>query len=142
MNNDRFKFRGKRQGYNNWIYGSLIVLPNNNFGIVQDNDISENDNGDAFDFSYAPVVAGTVGQCTGLSAVKSYRGVKPEDLLIFEGDVIEHKSIDGEWTEWIVQFNASYGRWQANNKNEIYDITVSLFSVSEIIGNIHESEGK
>jgi len=30
---------------------------------------------------------GVLEQCTGLSASKSYRGNKPEDLLIWEGDI-------------------------------------------------------
>lgn len=32
---------------------------------------------------------GIFEQCTGLSAAKSYRGEKPEDLLIWEGDVLK-----------------------------------------------------
>lgn len=39
--------------------------------------------------------------CTGLSAFKSYRGIKPEDLEIYAGDVLTWKwGGKGESVEW------------------------------------------
>jgi hypothetical protein len=38
----------------------------------------------------------TIGQCTGLCAAKSYRGDKPEHLLVFEGDLLRWHSGDPE----------------------------------------------
>jgi hypothetical protein len=36
----------------------------------------------------APVVLESIGQCTGISAKKSYRGKLPHELLIYEVDFV------------------------------------------------------
>ncbi len=42
-------------------------------------------------------------RCTGRSAAKSCRGDRPEDLLIYEGDVVR---LDGE--DYVVRWNPKY----------------------------------
>lgn len=77
---NRFLFRGKCvHPPRNWVYGGYaslngvpcIVLPETIFG----------------DAAYIAIDPATIGQCAGHSASKSYRGDKPEDLLIWEGDI-------------------------------------------------------
>lgn len=81
--------------------------------------------------------------CTGLSASKSYRGTKPEDLEIYTGDVVRitigtlayaapvtwgHKDKDCEYNgAWFCDFGFI---------NEIAMLHVYYRSV-EIVGNIH-----
>lgn len=63
-------FRGKpKSGYNygnGWLYGSLIQIDENNYGIVELSDISYDENG-YIDYSHTPVISETIGQFTGLT---------------------------------------------------------------------------
>lgn len=100
-------------------------------------------------------------QCTGLSASKSYRGTKPEDLLIFENDLLQINTniingaadcgiIDSDLiTKRIdvaivmrddktggyrlkVYHKGKYKRISIFSKNHLFNYS------AEIIGNIHE----
>ena len=86
--NERYLFRGKNDG--EWFIGSLHVCSKTNhhhiIGKFAGDEVAE------INLVYNDVVEvdpATVGQCTGLSAIKSYRGSRPEDLLIFEGDIVK-----------------------------------------------------
>lgn len=74
MMENRYLFRGRRVENGQWIAGYLWKSKNCYIS---------NDTHDLI-----VVDPATVGQCTGVSAVKSYRGDKPEDLLIYEDDII------------------------------------------------------
>lgn len=95
--------------------------------------------------------------CTGLSASKSYRGDKPEDLLLWENDKIRfYNGNIGEKSISVIQFNKKYAQygfyigcsdwqtldcsWQGNPPNggrcDWYDITDML----EIVGTTHGEE--
>ena len=143
MNNDRFKFRV-------WDDGQKIFLDDEQITISQD--------GTLYDIEESARKYLIIEQCTGLSAVKSYRGVKPEDLLIFEGDIIEGAS----WRNTVLLgcaknakfVNAKYQIIYCCGSVSLPEFTFRLCKDSkmlntfpdirrvEIIGNIHESEGK
>jgi hypothetical protein len=83
---------------------------------------------------------GILERCTGLSASKSYRGNKPEDLLIWEGDkLIHHYGFVCSGEKGVVFWD--------KNKAGFYFIgrstTTELWRLSnlEIIGNVHEEAG-
>jgi len=45
---------------------------------------------------HVPIEEGSQGQYLGINAKWSYRGEKEEDLMIFEGDIVEFASTEGE----------------------------------------------
>jgi len=50
---------------------------------------------------HIPIVEKTVGQFTGLMAQESNRGMRDEDLMIFENDILELSTIiNGEKKKW------------------------------------------
>lgn len=89
---NKFLFRGKKINSGEWITGAYAYchIDNTYFITHMGKD----------DISYIGwhrrVDPTTVGQCTGLFAKKSYRGKRPEDLLIFKGDITELKLPNGE----------------------------------------------
>ena len=89
--NDRYLFRGRRIDNGKWVIGHLQEYENGGAAIKEPLALWPN-------ALYQSIDPATVGQCTGVSAAKSYRGKEPEDLLIFEGDVlrvpIEHYGPD------------------------------------------------
>jgi hypothetical protein len=73
-------FRGKRKDNGEWVVGHLLT---DVFGVGL---YIQTRTGKRFkSFEIAPE---TVGQYTGLSAWKSCRGTKPEDLMVFEEDIV------------------------------------------------------
>lgn len=81
-----------------------------------------------------------VEQCTGLSASKSYRGNKPEDLLIWEGDKVLF-NYNGKQPEMVVEWDICNPCFVLNARDGIrmeYDFIKCGDAVVEIIGNVHE----
>lgn len=79
-------FRAKpKRGYDysqgkGWIYGSLIKLDENNYGIIEESGISYTYTG-AFDYCHTPIQNETIGQFTGLLDSKGNK--------IFECDIVK-----------------------------------------------------
>lgn len=145
---NRILFRGKWKYNSEWIYGFLSG--ENYVSRLEEIDFLGDVEQEYIGYE---VISGTVGQCTGLSAAKSYRGDKPEDLLIFEGDIVrrkcsiyklavrkpigerlvigtvfwdEHKKLEAGG--WAVKANDEHGN----------STTYILLADSEIIGTIHD----
>lgn len=93
-----------------------------------------------------------VEQCTGLSAVKSYRGTRPEDLMIWEGDKIQTTDSKGQPIVKIIKYISTKAAFCMANEYELkYDdwdiwqqIRVDWLTEfeAEIIGTVHDSEVK
>lgn len=86
---NRYLFRGKRLDDDEWVYGDLLtyrVLP-----VIFDKDHEQHE-----------CLATTIGQCTGLTAAKSYRGDGEDERLIFEGDNVVYSSYAGYKYQGIV----------------------------------------
>jgi hypothetical protein len=79
-------------------------------------------------------------RCTGLPASKSYRGNKPEDLLIFEGDKVLF-IYNNKQLEMVVEWDICNPCFVLNARDGIrfeYDFIKGGDAVVEIIGNVHE----
>jgi hypothetical protein len=146
MNNDRFKFRGRRIEDGEWVIGNLIQTNNKQSFPSHENDMFTNnfievinDNLD-IQFVSSPKVSidtevyridpKTLGQCTGL---RDKNGV-----LIFEGDKLFNEYIS------IVVWDKCSSCWSMENENGDFEYNFSDFydmDEFEIIGNVHE-EGK
>ncbi|EGK04741.1 YopX family protein [Dysgonomonas mossii] len=130
-------FRGKpKSGYNygnGWLYGSLIQIDENNYGIVELSDISYDENG-YIDYSHTPVISETIGQFTGLTDKNGKE--------IYEGDIIQDNNGIGVimWfqTSWGI---ASYAYGYDGLKS--YTAVDSFYSKETkewaVIGNIHDN---
>ncbi|MCK9279161.1 MAG: hypothetical protein M0P71_00840 [Melioribacteraceae bacterium] len=85
------------------------------------------------------IVPSSMGQCTGKSAAKSYRGTLPEDLLIFEGDkLLQRGYTDRDGLEWedeegIVEYSKSETRFFCTGIGGQF-----IPKNVEIIGTIHD----
>ena len=81
--------------------------------------------------------------CTGLSASKSYRGDKPEDLLIWEGDVLEWTEIqimDGTEIKHQVYIEFRGNGFGTTHMDGKPDGMIWSPTCYEIIGTIHDEE--
>jgi len=88
-------FRGKDKNTGEWLYGYYFEHepPYTAFGKRSSKKFYIGKSGFADwgmtrPIKFYEVDPETIGQYTGLSAAKSYRGEKPEDLRIFEGDIV------------------------------------------------------
>lgn len=123
----RFLFQGKREDYGSWVVGYYVY----NFWKKNETTIHMPDGG------CCTVDPSTVGQCTGLTAAKSYRGDKPEDLLIYEGDIC----IDS--LGWVFEViwdndNARFIGRHSKSRGDTYVCYIGRQPKVEIIGNIHD----
>ena len=105
-------------------------------------------------FDLKHVIPETVGQSTGLKAKKSYRGTRPEDLEIYEGDIIKWDDCSGGkyWRYAKVIFeNGMYGfeviKAEPEWSCEIGYKFIGNFAYQEetekeleVIGNIHKEQ--
>ena len=109
------------------------------------------------DKNHAEIVSGCIKagvieleQCTGLSAAKSYRGTEPEDLLIYEGDIIKpdygmpkcvvawHK-IGWRLMQFPIEKECENPKCP-HEKGTLCQTYAKHFMQGEIIGNVHEVE--
>lgn len=157
---NRYLFRGKRMDTGEWAVGGSIIqflddgkrsiyIPQFSEKCTTCED--EHENLLSFESGvFYKVDPTTVGQCTGLTAAKSYRGESEEDRLVFEGDIVyftvfDYSDADTQY-KGIVKFSG--GQWElwkdANFEYYGSDGAFPLYLVFEqddeleIIGNIHE----
>jgi len=120
--NDRYWFRGMRVDNKEWVYGSVSYFDEEPFITGEIVDWDDEYIAHAWWWKVNPE---TIGQCTGLTATKSYRGDGPEDRLVFEGDIIKtcHKND-------VIVWDSITMRWYTHNSGPL-----SEFNDIEIIGN-------
>jgi uncharacterized phage protein (TIGR01671 family) len=138
--NERYLFRGKPKSFEyaeircvgnpapEWAVGSLHRNPSGEYVVTHYKNSRT--------YSVDPA---TIGQCTGLRAAKSYRGDKPEDLLIFEGDIvrttIEHNPYLGGDKTIVTHVNWDDGCWWVGDDEVHLAYQVRNDDEIEIIGN-------
>ncbi|MDR1693372.1 MAG: YopX family protein [Oscillospiraceae bacterium] len=138
---NRYLFRGKIREHEHaingrekppvWAIGSLHMNPSG------DSVMTHYENSQTYSIDPA-----TIGQCTGLRAAKSYRGDKPEDLLIFEGDIVRCISRTDSGN-MVVIFERGEFRMVLCKNFKAYKTDKGYYAVrnfeKEIIGNIHDN---
>jgi len=143
---DRYLFRGMKAGGSEWVYGYLWRRFFTYIKEVETDEITNAPSGKDY-----LVDIRTVGQCTGISADKSYRGTDPGDLLIFEGDlfrdcfsdeygivrygVYKHSDASSDYQNGGCGF---YVDWSHSKKCEYHRQDLNYWAQYEIAGNIHE----
>ena len=129
--NDRNRFRVWDNDLNQYITDTFEVAIKNNGELI-------NHKGD-------PIKNCIVEHCTGLPAAKSYRGTTPEDLLIWEGDIVggSNGSING--VEWPYKMTIKsipggffFPEWAYDKDGNYHGDSTHYV---KIIGNVHEVEG-
>ena len=132
---ERYMFRGKRRDNGKWVYGFLTIdgVGDVNIDVVNSLDIAE---------CYHIVDPATVGQCTGLTAAKSYRGTEPWDLMVFEGDIVNCSRGCPHEIYWCAEYGGTYVGgmpcFYLTGLREGYAWTGS----EEIVGTIHDGKTK
>lgn len=135
---DRYLYRGictqkSRDFEGKWVYGDHVTIGGRHYIHPQANSTDVSEAGIAKLLIMHPVDPATIGQCTGLSAEISYRGKRPEDLLIFEGDVARKRlGKDRYYDTEIVWIAAGFERHGIHGYHPIHG------SELEICGNIHD----
>jgi hypothetical protein len=133
-------FEGRRKDNGEWVYGDLAHdIPGNPMITVREGIF------DGDDFLVDPE---TVGQYTGFLAAKSYRGDRPEDRKIFEGNVVDftffyYGEIEvEEHKKGAIAFDMCMCSFVFISKTQRYclsDLTFDSESDIEIIGDIHDT---
>lgn len=142
---DRFLFRGRCPHTGKWYAGFLMTSRDGYHSPYKMCIMHDKGSGERDPWRIIPVDPATIGQSTGLFAAKSYRGDKPEDLLVFEGDIVrfEHPSPDVDNGTGVVVWSKDELGW------EFRDITPNSYKwfngyagdLYEIIGTIHDQKG-
>ena len=143
---DRRLFRGKRLDNGEWVqgephtWGYAEFIRASAFGIeYRKSNIAETGLYTISTIAYC-IDPATIGQCTGLTAAKSYRGDSDDDRLIWEGDRL--KGGDGEFTVlWDCEKSAFVMRFWSDF-DEVEELYMEgMLDDAEIIGTIHDEEG-
>lgn len=120
-------FRGKRADNGEWIYGDVLHNGVDYVSAIRINDKDDSDYG-----AVVKVDPDTVGQYIGAGDKKNE--------MIFEGDILERKYNDGQYTERsVVRFGNSCGfgdYLQFTGFN--YDLDINT-TRCKILGNVHDN---
>lgn len=129
-------FRGKVKECNEWVYGSLIYIPNE-YCCIMDNNCDDEDlpytNNDygTFDGSMTPIDKDTIGQFTGRS---DKNGTK-----IFEGDIVKG-TITSAWAKQEIVCVVKYlGDAFVSIEDNKWEHSLMFAKNIEVIGNIHDN---
>ena len=154
---DRYMFRGLDIHTGEWCVGYYVYFPTavtvGDFGGVHSISVPPKD--PDCESRTRDINLATLGQCTGISAAKSYRGTEPKDLLIFEGDIVRYcdcyipaEDNDEHITDW----RTGTVEWCGDSEYPAFDLDMHDFDSNgisaifgkgmyiEIIGSIHEPE--
>jgi len=120
------KFRGKRKGNGEWVYGFYIRIDNDN-GVIKN--LSETKHFiKQLNTAMYEVISETVGQYTGLK--------DKNDKEIFEDDIIK----DEYGNYLIVKWNEIFGCWEFSGvKLSDYGNPDFWLKKIKVIGNIHDN---
>ena len=152
--NNRYLFRGKRTDTGEWVLGHYGEFHNYHTGETTHQIFERKE--PVYKTAMSAYAGGqwhmidesTLGQCTGLSAAKSYRGEKPNDLLIYEGDTLL-------WTEDDISKKEKHGvcEWSeygycltvpsdiaSTEFFVVWNLEAVVMRGCEIIGTIHDTE--
>lgn len=143
---NRYLFRGKRSNINDprqgeWVYGDYVG------GMA----IISNDPEKPYSLDCEKghlecdgvwiVLPDTIGQCTGLTAAKSYRGDGEEERMVFEGDILW----DGQLEVFgVVAWDEGTFAWmivhddECEYLSELVGARSMVATDTSIIGNIHD----
>lgn len=127
------EFRGKRADNGDWIKGDY------NYSIIEEAPAIRHyvNVGWGTKEQFVAVIPETVGQCAGLTAAKSYRGTRPENRLVFEGDICE----DEQGGPFVIEFINTpqfYGlAMKYLTDGELMHLEEFSPITDRIIGNIH-----
>ena len=137
----RYLFRGKRLDSSKWVHGFLMApinRPHTDLHILPLSTKTEK-----YCRNYYEIDPATIGQCTGLSAKKSYRGECPEDLLIFEGDIVKgsYEETDGRIVYYFeeVKYITEQGGWILGDEDAFNNLDGISAQEVEVVGNVHDN---
>jgi hypothetical protein len=126
-------FRGKDILMSWWLYGSLLIN-NGQYYIYCDKVPETHPEIFGFTKSASRIDPETFGQYTGLSTVKSYRGEKPEDLRIFEGDIV----YSADWQKY-AEIVLLDGCWAVSFGDNDVEALGDVYNEFEISGIAHDT---
>lgn len=125
----RYLFRGKRLDSGEWVHGCLLKYA---YGIlICDNRLPYDNEVD--------VDPATLGQCTGLSAAKSYRGESAEDTMVYEGDIVWLRHCEKKAH---VYWDLECGAWHLRFGVDDVDLLSNYFYEVDVIGTIHDTDSQ
>lgn len=126
------KYRGRRNYDKKWIYGSLLIDCDGDFHIVESEVIKKDGHHVEIDSDFPMFFDNeTVGQFTGLH---DKNGVE-----IYEGDIVKCHEAQ---MQGIIFYDDKNGKFVCDDRHDGLQDMDGLWSLLEVIGNIHESEDK
>jgi hypothetical protein len=122
MENDRHKFR---------VWDNIL-----NQYITEIADVAIKNNGELINYKGDTIRDCVIEQCTGISASKSYRGNKPEDLLIWEGDKTRYSDRQSDYVYGYITWRGA--GFVLMNLDGSLNGLIWTPNHLQIIGNVHE----